>query len=94
MTDRDETIIKNSSVQLDSYGDRVVVTLELGATATIQLIGLLQLVTRHPELPERQREFAKGMVGNLSQGFRKEHRAIAELIKRGWAAEHDKVVEE
>ena len=71
------------------YDGNPIVTAELGAAAAIELIGMLQLVTRHPQLPERQLALARELVGNFSRAFKPEHRAIQELIKRGWAQEHD-----
>jgi hypothetical protein len=84
-----ESLIRTAAKEIGEYGSNPIVTAELGAAATIELIGMLQLVTRHPELPERALGLARELVGNFSRAFKPEHRAIQELIKRGWAAEHD-----
>jgi len=84
-----ESLIRTATKELGEYGVDPIVTAELGAGATIELIAMLQLATRHPELPERQLALARELVGNFSRAFKPEHRAIQELIKRGWAQEHD-----
>jgi hypothetical protein len=84
-----QSFVKTVSEEIGQYGKAPVVTAELCAVSAFELIGLLQLATRHPHLPERQRDFAKEMVKSLAKGFKPEHRAIAELIKRGWDQEFD-----
>ncbi len=87
-----QSLVKTVTQEIATYGEAIILNAELSAVATIELIGMLQLCTRHPALPDRQKEFAKEMVGNLSRAFKPEHRAIAELIKRGWSQEHDQEV--
>jgi len=81
---------KKASEELGQYGKDPIVTAELSAVSTIELIGLLQLVTRHPHLPPRQLEFAKDIVAHFSKAFKPEHTGIAELIRAGWKQEYDK----
>lgn len=88
-----QSIIRTAQEEMASYGKDPVVHLEIEASSTMMLIAMLQLCTRHPELPQTQNDFAREMVGNLSKAFKPEHTAIAELIKRGWAQEYDVVVD-
>jgi len=84
-----QSLIKAATKEIAEYGRNPVVNLDITAQSTVQLIGLLQLVTRHPALPEAQKNFAKTLVENLSKGFKPEHKAIAWLIREGWKQEHD-----
>jgi hypothetical protein len=82
--------VKKASEELGHYGKEPIVTAELSAVSTIELIGLLQLATRHPQLPARQLEFARDIVAHFSKAFKPEHTGIAELIKKGWEQQYDK----
>ena len=87
-----ESLIKTAAKEIVEYDANPIVNAELGAVATLDLIGMLQLLTRHPQLPERQLALAKDLVANFSRAFKPEHRAIQELIKRGWDQEFDREV--
>ena len=87
-----QSFVKTVSEEIAQYGKEPIVTAELCAVSAFELIALLQLATRHPALPERQLDFAKDMVQHLSKGFKPEHRAIQELIKRGWDQQFDREV--
>lgn len=82
--------VKQAQAELGAYGQVPIVNAELCAVTTIELIGLLQLASRHPQLPLRQREVARDLVDMLSKAFKPEHVGIARLIKEGWNQEFDR----
>lgn len=84
-----EELCKKAAEEIASYGQRVVVTAELSAPSTIRLIALLQLASRHPGISGEDHKFITLMVDRLGQGFDRRHEAIRELIRRGWAQQHD-----
>jgi hypothetical protein len=60
----------------------------IGPFSAFSLIGMLQLVTRHPDLGEGQLAIAESMIRDLAKGF--EHNpAIMDLIRRGNDPAHD-----
>ena len=54
----------------------------------LALIGLLQLATRHPQLPERQAQVAHNIVDALAEGIATTP-ALKKLIAAGWQQEYD-----
>jgi hypothetical protein len=54
----------------------------------LALIGLLQLATRHPNLPERQHQVAHNIVDALAEGIATTP-ALNKLIAAGWQARYD-----
>lgn len=57
-------------------------SIPIGPFTAFSLIGMLQLVTRHPDLGAGQLTIAQSVINDLARGF--EHNpAITDLIKRG-----------
>ncbi len=86
----DETLCTEAAKEIGSYGKNAVATAELSAASAMRLIGLLQFCSRHSGLSQDDHEFIRTMVYHLGKGFNAEHKAIAELIRRGWHSQFDK----
>jgi len=84
-----EELIKSAQEQIESYGNDVVVTAELTSASVMRFIALLQLCSRHPNLSDSDQKFIRIMVERMSNGFKSEHKSIAELIRRGWHQQYD-----
>lgn len=61
---------------------------EVDAITAFQLIGLLQLALRHPELPESQKVRAREFIQSISQIFPPDS-VTAQIIEMGWHPEKD-----
>jgi hypothetical protein len=85
-----QSLAKSLQNELASYKADIVVTANLSAPSAIRLIAILQVASRHPEMPPSEFDFIKMMVEKTAQGFKPEHTAIAEVIRRGWDQQYDK----
>jgi hypothetical protein len=85
-----QSLVKSLQEELASYESDIIVTANLSAPSAIRLIAILQVASRHPEMPQAEFDFIKMMVEKIAQGFKPEHTAIAEVIRRGWDQEHDR----
>ena len=63
-------------------------TVPIGPFTAFSLIGMLQLVTRHPDLGAGQLTIARSVIDDLARGFEHDP-AIMELIKKGNDPAHD-----
>lgn len=54
----------------------------IGPFTAFSLIGMLQLVTRHPDLGAGQLKIAQSVIDDLAKGFAHDP-AITDLIRRG-----------
>lgn len=57
----------------------------------LMLVSVLQLALRHPNIENHGHvaDFARRLAQNIEERLGKNHRWIAELIKRGWNPEFD-----
>ncbi len=75
--------------EINSYGTEPITTIGLEAASVMTIIALLQLASRHPELPASHMKFAKTFVESVAKAFKPEHAAIQQLIAEGWKQEWD-----
>jgi hypothetical protein len=73
-------------IELERAGERT--TLSVGPLGAMQLIGMLQLVTRHPDLSPVQHQIARDIVGQLAPLFAGTFGE--EIVRRGNHPEWDK----
>lgn len=64
------------------------VTFELDLVTAMDLLGLIQLASRHPALPERTLKFAKHFGGYVQKAVSMTP-ALAQLAAAGWKPEFD-----
>ena len=84
-----EQIIEKATNEMEKLGDRVLVEMSLSPVSTMQLIGHLQLVLRHPSLSQSAREFAKRLIDHLAKGVPDDCVGMKTLIELGWNKEFD-----
>lgn len=63
-------------------------SIPIGPFTAFTMIGMLQLVTRHPDIENGQLAIARSVIESLAKGF-KHNPAIMDLIRRGNDPAHD-----
>src|ERR1043166_9589256 len=84
-----QEVIDKAAAEIAKLGDRVLVELAISPVSTMQLIGHLQLVLRHPSLPPSGRDFAKHLIDILSKGVPDDCIGMKTLIELGWNKDYD-----
>jgi hypothetical protein len=68
MTDEEAIAYVKRLYELEEAGERT--TIVIGPASAFSLIGMLQLVTRHPSLSARQLAIARSMIDDLRSMFK------------------------
>ena len=85
LSDNDqEELCRKAAREIESLGRGAMIRLDLQPASVLQLIGLAQLATRHPKLPDSQHAFVHKLVGILKAQVPERCAAMHKLIELGW----------